>query len=132
MPPVIFSAQTVVVEAGRNRQRDTIVRIEGGVVTVTGKDQAVVTAVPFADVVGVSYSNSRQPLWNAPEGPTEITHLDGGTFGFLRGNQHWVSLRTGGKSIVLRLRDQDSRRIVLAFEERLGKKVERVSERRAQ
>jgi serine/threonine-protein kinase len=132
MPPVIFSAQTVVVEAGRNRQRDTIVRIEGGVVTVRGKDQSVVTAVPFTDVVGVSYSNSKQPLWNAPEGPTEIIHLDGGTFGFLRGNQHWVSLRTGGTSIVLRLRDQDSRRIVLAFEERLGKKVERVSERRAQ
>jgi hypothetical protein len=99
-------------------------------VTVTGKDKALVTAVPFADVVAVSYSNSRQPLWNTPDGPSEIAHLDGGAFGFLRGNQHWVSLRTGSMSLVLRLRDQDSRRIVLAFEERLGKKVERVSERR--
>jgi hypothetical protein len=85
--------------------------------------------MPFASVVGFTYSNSRQPLWNSPQGPAEIVHIDGGAFGFLRGDQHWVSLRTDRMSLVLRVRDQESRRIVLGIEERLGRKVETVGGR---
>ena len=116
-------------EGGRNRQRDTTVQVGNGVVTVTDKDQKVVTTMPFTDVVGFTYSNSKQPMWNSPQGPAEIAHLDGGAFGFLRGDQHWVSLRTENMSLVLRVRDQESRRIVLGIEERLGRKVERVEDR---
>ena len=39
-----------------------------------------------------------------------------------------VSLRTDNLSLVWRVREQDSRRIVAGIEERLGKKVERISE----
>lgn len=59
-----------------------------------------------------------------------MAHLDGGAFGFLKGDQHWVSLRTGALSLVLRLRDQDSRRVLLALEERTGRKVDIVAERK--
>jgi len=67
-------------------------------------------------------------MWNTPQGPAEIVHLDGGAFGFFRGDQHWVSLRTEGMSLVLRLREEDRRRVIAAFEERIGKPVERVGE----
>jgi serine/threonine-protein kinase len=130
LPPLVFSAQTVVVEGGRNRQRDSTVQVGNGRVTVTGKDNAVITTVPFGDVVGFTYSNTKQPMWNSPEGPAEIAHLDGGAFGFLRGDQHWVSLRTAAMSLVLRVRDQDSRRVVAGIEERTGRKVEVVSDRK--
>jgi serine/threonine-protein kinase len=129
LPPLLFEAQTVVVEDGRNRQRETKVQVGNGTVTVTDKDDNVVTTMPFASVVGFTYSNSRQPLWNSPQGPAEIVHIDGGAFGFLRGDQHWVSLRTDRMSLVLRVRDQESRRIVLGIEERLGRKVETVGGR---
>ena len=128
MPPVVFSAQTVVVEGGKNRQRDTNVELANGLVTVKGKDNKLVTTVPYDAVVGFTYSNSKQPMWNTPQGPAEIVHLDGGAFGFFRGDQHWVSLRTEGMSLVLRLREEDRRRVIAAFEERIGKPVERVGE----
>ena len=78
----------------------------------------------------MTYSNSKQPMWNTPQGPAEIAHLDGGAFGFLKGDQNWVSLRTDTMSLVLRVRDQDSRRVIDALEERIGKKVERVDGRK--
>ena len=129
LPPVLFSAQTVMVEDGRNRQRDTNVELANGVVTVKGKDNKLVTTVPYEAVVGFTYSNSKQPLWNTPQGPAEVVHLDGGAFGFFKGDQHWVSLRTDHMSLVLRLRDQDTRRVIAAFEERFGKPVERVRDK---
>ena len=128
LPPLTFSAQTVLVDGGRPRQRDTSVRVADGAVTVAGSDTKVVTAVPFDAVVGFTYSKSKQPLWNSPLGPSEIVHLDGGAFGFLKGDQHWVSLRTDTMSLVLRVREQDSQRIIVGLEERLGKRVERVSD----
>ena len=130
MPPVVFSAQTVVVEGGKNRQRDTNVELANGLVTVKGKNNKLVTTVPYDAVVGFTYSNSKQPMWNTPQGPAEIVHIDGGAFGFFKGDQHWVSLRTDGMSLVLHLRDEDSRKVIAAFEERIGKPVERVSERK--
>jgi serine/threonine-protein kinase len=131
LPPVTFSAQTVVVEGGRNRQRDTNVQLANGIVTVTGKDSKVMITVPYESVVGVTYSNSKQPLWNTPQGPAEVVHLDSGAFGFLKGDQNWVSLRTDSMSLVMRVRDQDSRRVINALEERLGKKVETVDDKKS-
>jgi serine/threonine-protein kinase len=130
LPPVTFSAQTVVVEGGKNRQRDTNVQLANGIVTVTGKDNKVMITVPYESVVGVSYSNSKQPMWNTPQGAAEVVHLDGGAFGFFKGDQHWVSVRTDSMSLVMRVRDSDSRRVINAFEERIGKKVETVDDRK--
>jgi serine/threonine protein kinase len=129
LPPFLFSAQTVMVESGKNRQRDTNVELANGTVTVKDKENKLVTTLSYQDVVGFTYSNSKQPLWNTPHGPAEIVHLDGGAFGFFKGDQHWVSLRTDKMSLVLRLRDQDTRRVIAAFEERFGKPVERVSDK---
>jgi hypothetical protein len=130
LPAFQFSAQTVVVEDGKNRQRDTNVELANGVVTVLGKDNKLVTTVPYSSVVGFTYSNSKQPMWNTEQGPAEIVHLDTGAFSLFRGDQHWLALRTDHMSLVLRVRDQESRRIIAALEERLGRNVERVSERK--
>jgi serine/threonine-protein kinase len=129
LPRFSFSAQTVVVEDGKNRQRETNVELANGLVTVTGKDNKLVTTVPYDHIVGFTYSNTRQPMWNTPQGPAEIAHLDGGAFGFFRGEQHWVSLRTDGMSLVWRVREQDRARVIAALEERIGKRVERVRNR---
>jgi hypothetical protein len=129
LPPFRFSAQTVVVDGGKHRQREATVELANGVVSVVGKDSPLSASVPVAGIVGVTYSKSKQPLWNTPQGPAEIAHLDGGAFGFLRGDQDWVSLRTEHMSLVLRVREQEVRTVIAALEEPLGRKVERVERR---
>jgi hypothetical protein len=94
-----------------------------------GKDPTFSTSVPLTGILGFTHSKSKQPLWNTPQGPAEIAHLDGGAFGFLRGDQDWVSLRTETMSLVLRVREQDVRKVIAALEERIGRKVERVERR---
>lgn len=129
LPPFRFAAQTVVAEDGKLRRRDTTVELADGAVSVVGNDSAFSTVVPLAGIVGFTYSRSKQPLWNTPQGPAEIAHVDGGAFGFLRGDQDWVSLRTDRMSLVLRVREQDARKVIAALEERLGRTVERVERR---
>ena len=129
LPPFTFGAQTIVVDGDKHRQRDTTGELKDGVVSVVGKDTPFSTRVPFAGIVGFTFSKSKQPLWNTPQGPAEIAHLEGGAFGFLRGDQNWVSLRTDTMSLVLRVRDQDARKVIAALEERIGRKVERVERR---
>ncbi len=130
-PPFVFNAKTVVVEAGKDREHDTEVHLGDGAVTVTEKgNKQLVTTMPFDTVVGFTYSSSKQPLWNTPKGPAEIAHVDTGAFGFLKGGHSWVSLRTDHQSLVLRVRDEETSRIIAALEERTGRKVERVVERK--
>jgi hypothetical protein len=118
------------VEAGKDREHDTEVRLGNGAVTVTEKGNKLVTTMPFDAVVGFTYSSSKQPLWNTPQGPAEIAHVETGAFGFLKGGHSWVSLRTNNQSLVLHVRDEETSRIIAALEERTGRKVERVVERK--
>jgi serine/threonine-protein kinase len=131
-PPFAFDARAVVADAGKNRERETKVQFADGRVTVTEKERndRVITTLPFSAVVGVSVSNSRQPMWNSPQGPAEMMKVEGGAFGFLKGERNWVGLRTATTSLVLSVDDQDLRRVIAAIEERTGNKVERVVERK--
>ncbi len=130
LPPFVFNAKTVVVEAGKAREHDTEVHLGNGAATVTEKGNKLVTTMPFGAVVGFTYSSSKQPLWNTPQGPAEIAHVDTGAFGFLKGGHSWVSLRTKDQSLVLHVRDEETSRIIAALEARTGRKVERVVERK--
>lgn len=66
----------------------------------------------------------------SPSGPVELAKLEGGTSGFLRGDQHWVILRSEAlpQPLVLHVREQDSNRVVLAIGERTGKTVEKLTD----
>jgi len=129
-PPVFFDAKTVVAEGGKNREHDTTVLLSDGKFTVTEKNDRVVATLAFADVVGVSVSNSKQPMWNSPQGPAEMMKVEAGKLGFLKGGRNWVGLRTADTSLVLRVEDDDLRRVIAAIEERTGRKVVRVLERK--
>jgi eukaryotic-like serine/threonine-protein kinase len=128
--PFLFDAKAVVVDAGKNRERDVVVRMADGQVTVTEKNHALLTTVPYQTLLGVNYSNSKQPLWNSPAGPAEVVKVEGGAFGFLKGGRNWLVLRTKESSVVLRVDDEDLHKVMSAMEERTGVKVERVVERK--
>jgi serine/threonine-protein kinase len=128
--PFVFDAKAVVVDAGKNREHDVIVRMAEGQVTVSEKNHTLVTSVPYQTLLGVNYSNSKQPLWNSPSGPAEVVKVEGGAFNFFKGGRNWLVLRTKDSSVVLRIDDEDLHKVMSAMEDRTGVKVERVVERK--
>ena len=102
-----------------------------GKVTITADNKDILHSVPYSGVVSVSYSRGRDPLWNSPEGPAPVAKMGGGTFGFIRGERHWIALRTKDKFLVLRLQDVQIQQVLGALAERTGRAPERVVERKA-
>ena len=91
-------------------------------------DRNLPHAVPYDRVLSISYSQGRDPLWNAPGGPAQVARMGGGLLGVFRGGRHWVSLRTedtNGQFVVLRLgNDEEAKRAIVALEERTGRSAE--------
>jgi serine/threonine-protein kinase len=129
-PPFFFDAKTVVAEGGKNREHDTKILLASGKLTVTEGNDRLVTSVPFADIVGISVSSSRQPMWNSPQGPAEMMKVEAGKLGFFKGGRNWLGVRTADTSLVIRVDDEDLKKVIAAIEERTGKKVVRVVERK--
>jgi len=130
MLPIAFDAKALVGTGERSRERDAQVLLADGKVTVTADNKDVLHSVPYAGVISVSYSRGRNPLWNSPKGPAPVARTGGGAFGFIRGERHWIALRTKDAFVVLRLQDEEVRRVLGALEERTGRTPERVVERK--
>ena len=130
LPAYFFDAKTVVAEGGKNREHETRVLLAEGRLTVTEGNDRIITTLLYANLVGITVSNSKQPLWNSPQGPAELMKVEAGKFGFLKGGRNWLGLRTADASLVMRVDDDDLRSIIAALEARTGKKVVRVLERK--
>lgn len=97
-------------------------------VTEKQKNGKALYAVPVDDVVGVTYSNSRQPLWNSPNGPAEAMKVEGGALGFLKGGRNWFGLQTKDSLLVLRIDDDLVSRVTVGLQERTGLTLQRLVE----
>jgi eukaryotic-like serine/threonine-protein kinase len=128
--PFRFNAHAVVTDGDKRRERDALVVVEDGVVTVTEKQKngKALYAVSIDDVVGVTYSNSRQPLWNSPSGPAEAMKVDAGALGFLKGGRNWFGLQTKDSLLVLRVDDDLVSRVTSGLQERTGLTLQRLVE----
>jgi len=130
--PYTFAAKAVVVDGGRYRERDAVVQLAEGSVTVKERDdrQKAIYQFPIASVSELIYSNSRQPLTATPTGPVEVMRVEGGAFGFLKGGgaRNWLSMRTNDSLLVLRLEDDDAVTVMEALESRTGVTPERLVE----
>jgi serine/threonine-protein kinase len=128
--PMAFDARALIEEGEGQRERDAQVLFADGKVTVTTDNRNILHSVPYGGVVSVSYSQGRNPLWNSPEGPAPVARMGGGALGFIRGQRHWIALRTRSSFVVLRLRDSQVRQVLGALQERTGRTPERITERR--
>lgn len=128
-PRFVFTAKAVVVDGGKNREHDAVAELADGKVTVTETNKRVIAAIPYSAIVGMSQSNSKQPLWNSPKGPAEMMKVEAGAFGFRKGGRNWLAVRTKDTSLVLRVGDENVRRIIEALESRTRQKVARVAEK---
>ena len=98
--------------------------------TVTEKDKTgkALYSLPVDSVVGMTYSNSKQPLWNSPNGPAEAMRVESGTFGFLKGGKNWFGLQTKDSLLVLRVDDDAVGRVTAGLQERTGLTLQRLVE----
>jgi serine/threonine protein kinase len=128
--PFRFDAHAVVTDGDKRRERDATVVVAEGVVTVSEKQKngKALYAVPVDDVVGVTYSNSRQPLWNSPNGPAEAMKVEAGALGFLKGGRNWFGLQTKDSLLVLRVDDDLVSRVTAGLQERTGLTLQRLVE----
>ena len=129
-PPLAFDAKALVQDGDKWRERDAKALLADGALTVTAQNQDVLQSVPFTAIQTVSYSNSKQPLWTSPEGPTAVVPVSGGAFGFLRGGRHWVTLRTKDAVVIFRVESEHVDRVLAALAERTGLAIDRVAERK--
>jgi hypothetical protein len=126
----MFEANAVVSDGGRYRERDGRVVLAGGSVTVMEEDDMVIATIPIDRISGVSYSTARHPLWNSPTGPAEILKVEGGAFGIRRSGRNWLAFRTAEAAHVVRVSDDTIRGVIAALEERIGRPVEYVAEKK--
>jgi hypothetical protein len=133
--PFVFEARALVSDGGRQRERECqVVLADGKINMKANDDRNLPHAVPYDRVLSISYSQGRDPLWNAPGGPAQVARMGGGVLGIFRGERHWVSLRTentNGQFVVLRLgSDEQAKRAIVALEERTGRSAELVAQRK--
>jgi protein kinase-like protein len=129
--PFRFDARAVVADGDKRREREASILVADGSVTVSEKDKGAkaLYVVPLDSLIGLTYSSSKQPLWDSPNGPAEAMRVEGGAFGFLKGGKNnWFGLRTKDSLLVLRVDDDAVGRVTAALQERSGLTLQRLVE----
>jgi len=129
-PSLMFDADAVVADGDRHRERDGRLVMADGNITVIEKNDTVLATFPINRITGVSYSTARHPLWNSPTGPAEVMRVEGGAFGIRRGARNWLVFHTTDSVHVVRVSDEDIRNVIAALQDRIGRPVRRVAEKK--
>jgi serine/threonine-protein kinase len=131
--PFSFGAKAVVRDGTKQREQDAKVLMSGGVITVTVRfdrsSETVLSTIPFRSLTSVSYSKGKQPQYTTSGGAKQALRIDA-AIGFFKGDRHWVSLRTNDTFVVLRVDGDDINSVLAAIEERTGRTVERIVDRK--
>jgi serine/threonine-protein kinase len=125
--PLVFDAKALVIAGDRARERDSLVVLGDGRLTVTADNKDVLHALQYEEIVSTTYSTGRDPMWKAPAGPMPAARVSGGTLGFIRGARHWIVVRASGKRmVILRVPDNEVDRVLTALGERTGRVPDRL------
>jgi serine/threonine-protein kinase len=122
LPPVVFDVATIVGNGEEQRERKAQALLANGSLTVIGDDRTVLQTLEYDRLESISYSRGRNPLWKSSSGPIEIARPKG-KFGFLKGDRHWITLRTQGTFVVLRVDQREAGKLLDTLEERTGRHV---------
>jgi hypothetical protein len=94
-----------------------------GTLMVIAEDRTVLQTLPYGRLDSISYSRGRNPRWRSGSGPVASVRVKDGKFGFLKGDRHWIMLRTPGMFIVLRVEEDEASKLLDALEERTGRQA---------
>jgi serine/threonine protein kinase len=130
-PVVVFETKALVGSGSRQREIDGRLALADGKVMIraNGDSERPIYEVPYGDVISISYSHGRDPIWNSPDGPAVVVRSHGGTLAMLGVSvqRDWVSLETttetatAGRFLVLQFDDQLVGPVLAALEERTGR-----------
>jgi hypothetical protein len=133
--PALSFETRVLVGTRKPKEHSARLVLADGKITVRPTDDpaSMLYEIPYARVVSIDYSRGRDPLWSSPEGPTPVARA-GGTlsrFGIII-ERNWIALRTNTEEqfVALRVEKVLEQRVLLALEERTGRKPRLVEERR--
>jgi hypothetical protein len=130
VPSWVFDGNAVVADGNRFRERNARIMFDDGTLTIVEQDGTILASHAFDTITGISYSTTRHPLWNSPDGPAELLEVEGGAFGIRRGGRNWVAFATTGGPQVIRVKDEDIRGVISAIQAHTGRPVVRVLEKR--
>jgi serine/threonine-protein kinase len=125
-PPLVFETKTLV-GTKKPREHDAQLVLSDGTITVAPDTESEYPfyAIPYSSVISITYSRGRDPMWSSPEGPLPLTR-GGGALGKLGITviRDWIALRTTTRDqfVAMRFHDVLIRRVLLALEERTGRK----------
>ncbi|MGH9313628.1 MAG: hypothetical protein ACRD1S_10570, partial [Vicinamibacterales bacterium] len=119
-PLTIVDVRVVGADGNHVREREAMMTFSAGVLTVAERNGTVVRSIPYDQIMSVSYSRSRQPMWQSPGGPAPVMRVGGGAFGMFRSEPHWMSIRTKEAFLVLRVEPEHIRSLPNAFSQRAG------------
>ncbi len=128
LPPLTFqSIAIVMVDDGKPRERDASLHLREGAVQVLDGAQRLKNA-PYAGIIAIFYSRSKEPRWVTPSGAVvPVVKMEGSRLRLFGGNRDWVTVRTRGEFIPIRVESAAVAGILSALEARTGLKVTRAS-----
>ncbi len=132
LPSMTFAPVRLVVLVGtKASEQETSLQLTRDALELPERaGSGAIKTVPYASVIAIFYSRSREPQWVGPTGVAlPIVKMDGGMFGFLRGDRDWVSVRTDAEFVMLRPDGPLVARVIEAIEARTGLVTVRVGKR---
>ena len=127
---LVFETRALVGTRKPKEQSAQLVLGEGKITIIPTSDPSTtLCAIPYGRVISINVSKSRDPLWNSPQGPAPVARAGGTLSKFgIAAIRDWISLRTSTDEqfVAIRFDEVIIKRVLLALEERTGRKPELV------
>jgi hypothetical protein len=126
--PVSFSGMKMIAVIGsRTLTSDVALLLSDTEVSIHSQDEAISpTVLPYRGIVKATYSQGRDPKWDAglsaPAGKVDVPGI-----GILSRTRHWLVLQGPDRYVILRLDGVDRAEVMHAFEARTGIAIDRPS-----
>jgi len=105
-------------------ERDCQVVLSDGKISPGERDQHLLHAMPYYQVLSISYSRGRDPPWNTPAGPAPLARVGGGCSGCFADRDtgfRCARTRNGASWCSVLANEAQALRAVAALEERTGR-----------
>jgi hypothetical protein len=121
-PETFRDVRLLVVSGRKADERAVSLRFGDDVIAaVAERDGSTVLAIPEAELSYAAYTRGKDPTWSVIlAGPPPNTDFPGGLF---RSARHWLTLQSRSTFLILRLNDNDWRRVLEAVTARTGVQV---------
>jgi hypothetical protein len=123
-PHLVFADVRTLVFSGKKAEEQTAVLnlFNGQIAVISARNGATLAAIPYGDLTYAVYAHAKDPKWSVVlASPPADPDLPGGLF---RSARDWLTLQSRSTFMILRLSENNWRRVVQAVSDRTGVQVE--------